>query len=170
MVAVTFFTQFLCMGFLFYSFGVVLKPLASEFGGGRLGVTMLPLAMSLGGALMAPIIGRWVAAGSIRNIMAIGCVCTGLGFLAGAHASALWQLMVLYGTLLSFGAGTMGGLTAQALVVNWFEDNRTMALGASLSERRWTTSMPSFISAQRFSASSSGSFINQCAERRSNSA
>jgi hypothetical protein len=35
MVAVTFFTQFLCMGFTFYSFGVVLKPLAEEFGGGR---------------------------------------------------------------------------------------------------------------------------------------
>jgi len=132
MVAVTFFTQFLCMGFTFYSFGVVLKPLAEEFGGGRFGVTLLPLAMSWAGALVAPVVGRWVASGSIRRIMTLGCVVLGAGFLLGSQAGALWQLGLLFGTLLTFGINTMGGVTAQALVVNWFERSRTMALGISL--------------------------------------
>jgi cyanate permease len=132
MVAVTFFTQFLCMGFTFYSFGVVLKPLAEEFGGGRFGVTLLPLAMSWAGAVVAPFVGRWVASGSIRRIMTLGCLVLAAGFLLGAQASALWQLGLLFGTLLTLGVNTMGGITAQALVVNWFDRSRTLALGISL--------------------------------------
>jgi hypothetical protein len=83
MVAVTFFTQFLCMGFTFYSFGVVLEPLAEEFGGGRFGVTLLPLVMSWAGAVVAPVVGRWVASGSIRRIMTLGCSVLGAGVLGG---------------------------------------------------------------------------------------
>jgi MFS family permease len=132
MVGVTFFTQFVCMGFTFYSFGVVLKPLAEEFGGGRFGVTMLPLAMSWAGGVVAPLVGRWASRGSIRAIMTLGCVVSGTGFLIGAQAGALWQLGLLFGTLLVFGISTMGGVTAQALVVNWFEQGRAMALGISL--------------------------------------
>ncbi|MBW1886501.1 MAG: MFS transporter [Deltaproteobacteria bacterium] len=132
MVAVTFFTQFLAMGFTFYSFGIVLKPLAAEFGGGRLGVTMLPVAMSLAGGVMSPFLGKWVARGSIRDIMTLGCLLMGVGFLLGSRATELWQLGVLFGTCLAFGMGTMGGITSQALVVNWFEKGRPMALGISL--------------------------------------
>jgi cyanate permease len=132
MVAVTFFTQFICMGFTFYSFGVVLKPLAEEFGGGRFGVTMLPLAMSWAGVVVAPVVGRWVARGSIRRIMTLGCFVLSAGFLLGSRAGALWQLGLLFGTLFTFGMNTMGGITAQALVVNWFDRSRAMALGISL--------------------------------------
>ncbi len=132
MVAVTFFTQFLAMGFAFYSYPILLKPLVTEFGGGRLGVTMLPVAMSLAGGLMAPFLGKWIARGSIRNIMTLGCLAMGSGFLLASRVTTLWQLGVVFGTLLSFGIGTMGGITAQALVVNWFAKDRTMALGVSL--------------------------------------
>jgi MFS family permease len=132
MVAVTFFTQFLAMGFTFYSFAIVLKPLAEEFGGGRLGVSMLPVYMSLAGGAISPFLGKWVGRGSIRNIMTLGCLLMGLGFLLGSRVTELWQLGVLFGTLLTFGMGTMGGVTSQALVVNWFEEDRTMALGISL--------------------------------------
>ncbi len=132
MVAVTFFTQFLAMGFTFYSFGYVLKPLAAEFGADRFEVTMLSLAMSLAGGAMAPFIGKWVVNGSIRNIMTLGCVAMGLGFLLAARTTELWQLGIVFGSLLPFAMATMGGVTTQALVVNWFEEDRTMALGVSL--------------------------------------
>jgi len=56
----------------------------------------------------------------------------GSGFLLASRVTTLWQLGVVFGTLLSFGIGTMGGITAQALVVNWFAKDRTMALGVSL--------------------------------------
>ena len=132
MVAVTFCTQFLCMGFTFYSFGVMLKPLTEEFGSSRFGVTLLPLAMSLAGAVLAPIMGRWIARGSIRNIMTLGCFATAVGFLLGSRTTQLWQLGLIFGTLLTFGVATMGHLVSQSLVVNWFDEKRAMALGISL--------------------------------------
>ena len=96
MVAVTFFTQFLAMGFTFYSFAIILKPLAAEFGGGRLGVTMLPVAISLAGGVMSPFLGIWVARGSIRNIMTLGCLLMGVGFLLGSRVTELWQLGIVF--------------------------------------------------------------------------
>ena len=131
-VGVTFVTQFLCVGFSMYAFAVFLKPLNAEFGGGRLGVTTLPLAMSLSGIIIAPVVGRLIARGSIRNFMTLGCVATGAAFLLGARATELWQLALVFGTLISFGMNTMGGVTASALVVNWFDQSRARALGISL--------------------------------------
>ena len=132
MVGVTFFTQFLAMGFTFYSFPILLKPIASEFDTTRTSVAMLAVAMSWAGGAMAPFIGKWVVRGPIRNIMSLGCIVMGVGFLLASRATSLWQLGILFGTFLTFGIATMGGVTSQALVVNWFARDRTMALGISL--------------------------------------
>ncbi len=131
-VGVTFVTQFLCMGFSIYAFAVFLKPLNEEFGGGRFGVTTLPLAMSLTGIIIAPVVGRLIARGSIRNFMTLGCVSVGAAFLIGARATELWHLALVFGTLISFGMNTMGGVTTSTLVVNWFDQSRARALGISL--------------------------------------
>ena len=119
------------MGFSIYAFAVFLKPLGAEFGGGRLGVTTLPVAMSLTGVIIAPVVGKLIARGSIRNFMTVGCVATGAAFLLAARATELWQLALVFGTLISFGMNTMGGVTTSALVVNWFEQGRARALGIS---------------------------------------
>ncbi|MFP6655377.1 MAG: MFS transporter, partial [Myxococcota bacterium] len=70
--------------------------------------------------------------GSIRNMMCLGCLAMGVGFLLSTQVTELWQLIAIFGTCMTFGAGTMGGVTTQALVVNWFQENRTMALGISM--------------------------------------
>ena len=132
MVAITFMTQFLAMGFVFYSAGIFLVPLQQEFDVGRTEISLIGTVMSIGGAIVAPFIGRWIGRGSIRNIMTLGCVAMGIGFLAGSRASELWQLFALFGSLVTFALATMGGVTTQALVVNWFKQDRTMALGISL--------------------------------------
>lgn len=132
MVGITFFTQFLAMGFTFYSLGIVQKPLADEFSVPRLDIQMIGVAISLGGAVAAPLVGRWVAHGSIRTIMALGCLAMGVGFLLSAQATELWHLTVLFGSLITFAMATMGGVTAQTLVVNWFQENRTVPLGVSM--------------------------------------
>jgi len=132
MVAVTFITQFLAMGFTFYSFGFVLKPIAEELEWSRTMVTMPPLATSLTVGVLSPFLGRWLARGSIRNAMTLGCLAMGLGLLLVARATEFWQFLVIFGSLVTFGTATMSGITTQALVVNWFEEKRTMALGVSL--------------------------------------
>ncbi|MFT5442211.1 MAG: MFS family permease [Myxococcota bacterium] len=132
MVALTFSTQFLSMGFTFYSFSAFVDPLVQEFDASVTGVTMLPFAMSIAGAVFSPFLGFWIAKGSIRNIMSLGCIAMGVGFLLAARATELWQLVILFGSFITFGTGTMGGITTQALIVNWFKEERAVPLGVSL--------------------------------------
>jgi MFS family permease len=132
MVAITFLTHFLAMGFVFYSAGVFLLPLQEEFDVGRTEIALIGSIMSIGGAVVAPFIGRWVATGSIRFAMTLGCLCLGVAFLAGSRATELWHLFVVFGPFATLGMSTMGGVTTQALVVNWFEEDRAMALGISM--------------------------------------
>jgi MFS family permease len=131
-VAITFLTQFLAMGFTFYSLGIFYEPLEQEFEVNRATLMMLPTAMSVGGMLMAPFLGKWAGKGSIRNMMCLGCLAMGVGFLLSTQVTELWQLIAIFGTCMTFAAGTMGGVTTQALVVNWFQENRTLALGISM--------------------------------------
>jgi len=131
-VALAFLTHFLIAGTTFYSFGVLLIPLAEEFGGGRLGVTLLPVAMIVGSGLISPPLGRFLARGPIRETMVVGCLVTGVGFLLASHATALWQIGLVFGTALALGMQTLGGVASHALVVNWFSRGRAMALGLSL--------------------------------------
>ena len=132
MVAVTFLPHFLAMGFVFYSAGVFLEPLAEEFGVGRSEISLIGSFASVGGAVAAPFLGRWLATGSIRNAMSVGCLAMGGAFLAGSQAGALWHLYAVFAPLATIGMMTMGGVTTQALVVNWFAEKRAMALGISM--------------------------------------
>jgi MFS family permease len=120
------------MGVVFYSAGIFLVPLQQEFEVGRTEIALIGTVTTLGSAMLAPFIGRWVARGSIRNIMCFGCLAMGVGLLAISRASAIWQVIALSGAIVSFSLATMGGVTAQALVINWFKEDRTMALGVSM--------------------------------------
>lgn len=132
MVAVTFVTNFLGIGFGFYSFSIFLKPMSEEFGGGRLGVSMIPLIMGVVGAVITPILGRWVGRGRIRGLMFAGALATAFGLLVASRSTQLWQLVVVFGVLLAFGQNTLYGVLPQALIVNWFHNNPARALGYSL--------------------------------------
>ncbi len=132
-VAVAFVTNFLSMGFAFYAFGVVLEPISRDFPeSGRLGASMIPMIMGVAMALCAPLVGKWIPRLSMKNLMAAGCVVGAIGFLLSSRVLELWQMGLIFGTLVAISAQMMGGVTAQVLVVNWFEKNRAIALGVSL--------------------------------------
>ncbi len=132
MVAITFLTHFLAMGFVFYSAGVFVVPLQEEFDVGRTDISLLGSMLSVSSAIVAPFIGRWIATHSIRNVMTLGCIALGLAFLAGSRADALWQLFVIFAPLATLGMSTMAGVTTQTLVVNWFQEERATPLGYSM--------------------------------------
>jgi MFS family permease len=130
-VGVAFAAQFIAAGLVFYTFGVALKSLAVDFDAGRLGISGIHLVMPWTGALMAPFLGRLVGAGYLRVLLTAGAVSTGLGFCLISQASELWHLYVIYPVLMAFGANTLSGVGASALVVNWFSRLRATALGVS---------------------------------------
>ena len=54
-----------------------------------------------------------------------------LGLALAQQACALWQLWLIYATLLPVTMTLMGTLAAQTLVSRWFDDRRGLALGIS---------------------------------------
>ncbi len=131
MVAVAFVTQFISAGVIFYTFGIALKEWTVEFDAGRLGVSGIHFVMPWAGAAMAPFVGRLASTGHLRLLIPAGAVAAGLGFCAISQATSLWQLYVVYPLLMAYAAGTLSGVGASTLVVNWFSRTRATALGIS---------------------------------------
>ncbi|MFQ5513252.1 MAG: MFS transporter [Myxococcota bacterium] len=130
-VAVTFVTHFVSVGFIFYSYGAFFKALAAEFGGSRLSVSVGLSIMQLVTGLFAPFLGRMLDRGSIRHIMTLGALLMGCGFVLCARIAELWQFYAVLGTLLAVGAAMLGGLAGSTLVANWFIARRGTALGVA---------------------------------------
>ena len=131
MVAIAFVTQFVSSGIIFYTFGIALKEWTTEFETSRLGVSGIHFVMPWAGAAMAPLVGRLASAGHLRRLIPAGAVAAGLGFCAISQATSLWQLYVVYPLLMAYAAGTLSGVGASTLVVNWFSRTRATALGIS---------------------------------------
>lgn len=130
-VAITFLTQFVVMGTVFYSYGILLKPLADDLGGSRFLIGLGLPALGVVGAIAGPFIGREVDRRSIRGLMLLGAGLLAAGFLGLSRATSVWHLYLYFGVLISLGMALLGGIANTALVVNWFARRRGTALGIS---------------------------------------
>jgi MFS family permease len=129
-VSATFATQFIGMGFVVYTFGIVLKDLAAEFSGGnRAPIIAIQTAVSVLAVLLAPILGRLVGRGWVRHLLTLGTLITGLGLVAIAQADSLAVLSVCYVGFLGIGGALLMGVAPTTVIVNWFDERRATALG-----------------------------------------
>ncbi len=122
-------SMFISVGFIFYSYSAFFLALTEDFGDSRFGVSICLALMNVATGLFAPFLGRWLDKGSIRHVICLGAMSMAMGFLIASQATSLWQIYILFGTLLGLGAAMMGGLSCSTLVANWFESRRGMALG-----------------------------------------
>lgn len=129
MVAVSFLTNFISVGFVFYSYGVFFKALSNEFGGSRLGVSLGLTCANATAAVLSPAVGRWLDRGGIRISMAVGAALMGLAFIIGAAITALWQFYLVFGLVMGTGVCLLGALPSSTLIANWFVSRRGAALG-----------------------------------------
>jgi MFS family permease len=130
-VAVTFVTNFIAVGLVFYSYGVFFKALAAEFGGSRFGVATGLAIMNIAIGVFAPFLGHALDRRSIRNTICLGAVLMAVGFFAASQIDALWQFYAVMGTLLAVGVMAVGPLAGATLVANWFTERRGIALGVA---------------------------------------
>ena len=128
-VAVTFVTHFISIGFVFYSYAVFFTSLTAEFGGSRFGVAVGLAILNVVNGCFAPFLGRELRRRSIRNIMCIGAISMAIGFFLISRIGALWQFYAIVGSFLALGAAMLGALPSSTLIVNWFVTGRSMALG-----------------------------------------
>jgi MFS family permease len=128
-VGISFFVDFIAVGFFFYSYGVFFKALAIEFGGSRLDVSIGITLVNVVAAIIAPTIGRALDRFPIKNVILFGCANMTFGFLLLSLIQAQWQLYLILATFIAVGSAAMGGLSTAKLVTNWFITKRGTALG-----------------------------------------
>jgi MFS family permease len=128
-VALAFLTNFISVGFVFYSYGVFFKALAHDFSGSRLGVSAGLTSMSLVSSLSAPIVGRYLDRGHTRGLMTVGAVLMALAFVLASQITALWQFFLVLGFVMGPAVCMLGGLAGSTLIATWFVNKRGVALG-----------------------------------------
>jgi MFS family permease len=128
-VALAFLTNYISVGFVFYSYGVFFKALAADFSGSRLGVSVGLTSMSLVSALSAPIVGRYLDRGKTRGLMTTGALLMSVAFLLASQITSLWQFFLVLGFVMGPAVCMLGGLAGSTLVATWFVQKRGVALG-----------------------------------------
>jgi MFS family permease len=128
-VAASVATQALQAGVLIYSFGTMAVAFEREFGATRTQVMLGATVLSLATSLLAPFLGALVDRRSVRSLMLVALGALALGLVALSQARALWQVWLVFGTLLPVGNLLLGQLPTAALVTRWFSRLRGRAMG-----------------------------------------
>lgn len=84
------------------------------------------MTLIMGG--IGPIIGKLLNSYGAKRVIAIGAVVTASGFASLTQMQELWQFYAGY-SVIGIGAGAIGIIPATAVVSNWFQKRRGMAIG-----------------------------------------
>ncbi len=126
------FAAFLAFGIVFgtvtYSFTIFVNPIATAFNTTPTAVLLAFTLTNIGTGVLGVYAGRVLMRYRIRMGMMIGLAAMAAGFLGLSFATSLWQIYLLYGLVLAFGAVVVAPLGASALVTNWFTASRGRAL------------------------------------------
>jgi MFS family permease len=116
-------TQTIGYGVLYYSFAVLLRPMAETLRASPAAVTGALTASVLSGALVAVPVGRWLDRHGGRALMTAGSLAATALVLAWSQVRTLGQL---YAVLVGIGLTTAMVLydPALAVVVSWFDERR----------------------------------------------
>jgi len=116
-----------------YAFSVMFKPMLADLGWSRtslssaffMNMTFFALTMSIGGRLYDRYGPKWVILVSTLFISA--------GYLGIAFIDSLWQFYICYGLLAAVGFGGASIPIVAALMTNWFEKRRGLAISLAIS-------------------------------------
>jgi MFS family permease len=132
-MAVSLLFQGFIYGLGMYSFTFWVTPWMAEFGASRAdlmwGTSLSIFAMGL----MAPFAGMLMGRVSKRVMACAGILSFCLGYVLISQATAAWQIVALYASLIGAGLALNGPLVAQSLGASWFRKNRGLAIGIGIS-------------------------------------
>lgn len=118
----------LASGVSFWSFGLYIEPLESEFGWSRAEVSLgFSISLLISG-LSGPLIGRWIDARGPRSAIVVGAILTAATYLLLATTTELWQWYA-YNSINAVFRQFMFFIPFQVLVSRWFERRRGLSLG-----------------------------------------
>ena len=117
---------------VFQGVGTLLVALERQFGWSR---TALSGAFALAraeGAVLGPIEGFLVDRVGTRRMTLIGYLIMAVGFVLQSQVNSLWQFYVAF-IVIALGSGLGGWLAMIAMVNNWFNRRRSIAMASAMS-------------------------------------
>jgi sugar phosphate permease len=112
-----------------YGYSIFIVPLGDALGASRFEVVLVPSVMRIATGLLSPFVGRALDRGPIRAWMVGGSLLLAAGFALASAATAIWQVCVLYASLIAVGTIAAGPIAASTVVAKWFVRARGRALG-----------------------------------------
>src|SRR5437016_4167493 len=122
------FTAFTVSAGLMHSYAVYLVAFIEEFGWGRAETSLAYSVSQLVGGLSSPFVGALVDRLGPRRLLLLGGALLILGLAASAYVTALWQIIVLYGVVMTVGANCLGLVVFVPLLSRHFVRRRGMAI------------------------------------------
>ena len=126
-VAGAFFGYAIAQG-LMHSYAVFLVAYLGEFGWGRAETSVAYSISQLVIGISSPIIGALVDRLGTRALVAAGAILLAGGLAASATVSSLWQVVVLYGLVMTLGSNCLGLVVSVPLLSRWFVERRGLAI------------------------------------------
>ncbi|MBI1179520.1 MAG: MFS transporter [Alphaproteobacteria bacterium] len=123
--------QTIIFGVSFFSYTLWAGQWRTAFHAARGDVMLGIMILTVCQGVMAPLAGRAMDRMSIRALICAGAVITAGGFVLISQATALWQILAIYGTIVALGTLLAGPLAAQTLAAKWFSRRRGLAIGFS---------------------------------------
>jgi MFS family permease len=114
-------------GFM-HAYTVFLVAFIEAFGWTRADVSVAYAVSQLVNGASSPVVGVLVDRLGPRRLVLIGGAILALGLLASAHVTALWQVVLIYGVVMTLGANCLGLVVFVPLLSRYFVRNRGMAV------------------------------------------
>jgi MFS transporter, OFA family, oxalate/formate antiporter len=122
------FVTFAISAALMHSYAVFLVAFLEEFRWSRAETSLAFSVSAFVSGASAPFVGALVDRLGPRRLVLLGGSVLALGLLGSAYVVALWQLVVLYGILMTLGANCLGLVVFVPVLSRRFVSNRGMAI------------------------------------------
>src|SRR5438067_6783440 len=113
---------------LMHSYPVYLVAFIAEFGWSRAETSIAYSVSQLVGGASSPLVGYLVDRLGSRRLLLLGGGLLVVGLLASAFVTALWEIVVLYGVVMTIGANCLGLVVFVPMLSRHFIRNRGMAI------------------------------------------
>ena len=111
------------------TYAVFLLPLEREFGWARSQLTSVYSAYLLVGAFVAPMAGTLFDRFGPRATYTAGLLVLAAAFHLASSLGNLWEFYLFIGVMIGVGVGLVGMVPASALVVRWYREKLSTAIG-----------------------------------------
>ncbi|TDH59457.1 MFS transporter [Dankookia rubra] len=111
-----------------HSYTVFLLAFVADFGWTRAESSLAYSVGQLVGGFSSPFVGNLVDRLGTRRMVLLGAALLVIGLVGSAQAEALWQVVLLYGVVMTFGANCVGLLVFVPLASRLFANRRGMAI------------------------------------------